>query len=157
MFQHNRDKGRQWQVFFNLIFLNIGAGYDWASFFPLDDIRETARFMCPHKFECTQFQSFLLIQVCMKRYKTAEWTSSFQYRHTADLPIQTDPQLYKFPGFVAQDYVGPVVAEVESARNVAKCELEWLLGSSSCNEMEVTQFPIHLTFQILTSWFPNVN
>jgi hypothetical protein len=34
---------------------------------------------------------------------------------------------------------------VESERNVAKCELEWLLGASPCNEMEVTQFPIYLT------------
>jgi hypothetical protein len=32
-----------------------------------------------------------------------------------------------------------------SARNVVKCELEWLLGASHCNKMEVTQFPIHLT------------
>jgi hypothetical protein len=33
---------------------------------------------------------------------------------------------------------------VGSARNVAKCESEWLLGALPCNEMEVTHFPIHV-------------
>lgn len=60
------------------------------------------------------------------------------------LPAQTDLQLYKFSRLVAPDYV-EFVAAVRPARNVAKCELEWLLGASTCNKMEVTQFPIHLT------------
>jgi len=45
---------------------------------------------------------------------------------------------------VASDYVDLAVA-VGCTCNVAKCELEWLLGTSQCNKMEVTQFPIHLT------------
>jgi hypothetical protein len=45
---------------------------------------------------------------------------------------------------VAPDYAELVVA-VGSARNVAKCDLKWLLGALHCNEMEVTQFPIDLT------------
>lgn len=60
------------------------------------------------------------------------------------LSAQTDLKLYKFSRPVAPDYMDLAVA-VGSARNVAKCELERLLGASRCNEMEVTQFPIHLT------------